>query len=191
MATDSSQLEIPEGEISIYQGPAIPWGNAMVEPAVSLIASHLADGPSGTAATWRPGRACTWRHSSPEWDSATWAVGAVHALEYPIGGAVHCSHGCGNGLLLPYVMEFNKPGPGGGSGPPGRTHGASGLRACPQRPAADARPSSGVRALRKEIGIPDKLREIGVQEHQLRSFAEAAFGIKRLIAQQSPSGRGG
>ena len=35
--------------------------------------------------------------------------------------------------------------------------------------------------MRKEIGIPDKLREIGVQEHQLRSFAEAAFGIKRLM----------
>jgi alcohol dehydrogenase class IV len=36
-------------------------------------------------------------------------VGLVHALEYPIGALTHCSHGEGNGLLLPYVMEFNKP----------------------------------------------------------------------------------
>src|SRR5204863_9983396 len=34
-------------------------------------------------------------------------VALVHAMEYPVGGAVHCSHGAGNGLLLPYVMRFN------------------------------------------------------------------------------------
>ena len=37
------------------------------------------------------------------------AVALVHALEYPIGGAVHVSHGAGNGLLLPYVMRYNLP----------------------------------------------------------------------------------
>ena len=36
-------------------------------------------------------------------------VAVVHALEYPVGGATHCSHGAGNGLLLPYVMRFNLP----------------------------------------------------------------------------------
>ena len=35
-------------------------------------------------------------------------VALVHALEYPVGGATHCSHGCGNGLLLPYVMRYNR-----------------------------------------------------------------------------------
>ena len=36
-------------------------------------------------------------------------VALVHALEYPLGGATHCSHGAGNGLLLPYVMRYNLP----------------------------------------------------------------------------------
>ena len=36
-------------------------------------------------------------------------VALVHALEYPLGGALHCSHGAGNGLLLPFVMRFNLP----------------------------------------------------------------------------------
>src|SRR5205807_6677199 len=36
-------------------------------------------------------------------------VALVHALEYPVGGATHCSHGAGNGLLLPFVMRFNMP----------------------------------------------------------------------------------
>ena len=34
-------------------------------------------------------------------------VALVHALEYPLGGLTHCSHGAGNGLFLPYVMRFN------------------------------------------------------------------------------------
>ncbi len=33
----------------------------------------------------------------------------VHALEYPIGALTHCSHGEGNGLLLPHVMQYNLP----------------------------------------------------------------------------------
>jgi alcohol dehydrogenase len=36
-------------------------------------------------------------------------VAIVHALEYPIGVLTHCSHGEGNGLLLPHVMRFNLP----------------------------------------------------------------------------------
>ena len=36
-------------------------------------------------------------------------VTTVHALEYPIGVLTGCSHGAGNGLLLPYVMEYNVP----------------------------------------------------------------------------------
>lgn len=34
-------------------------------------------------------------------------VGAVHALAYPLGGLYRIPHGVANGLLLPYVMEFN------------------------------------------------------------------------------------
>jgi alcohol dehydrogenase class IV len=37
-------------------------------------------------------------------------VTAVHALSYPLGVEYHVPHGVANGLLLPYVMEFNVPG---------------------------------------------------------------------------------
>src|SRR5260370_41500721 len=40
---------------------------------------------------------------------SNFGVALVHALEYPVGGATHCSHGAGNGLLLPFVMRFNLP----------------------------------------------------------------------------------
>jgi alcohol dehydrogenase class IV len=38
-----------------------------------------------------------------------------------------------------------------------------------------------VRTLRHEIGIPDRLRQIGVREEQLSGFAQAASGIQRML----------
>jgi alcohol dehydrogenase class IV len=106
-------------------------------------------------------------------------VAVVHALEYPIGGATHCSHGAGNGLLLPYVMDFNKS-------------------ACPERMARVARllgedvaglsndeaatvAVQAVTRLRDDIGVPGRLRTLGVQESQLAGFAEKAFTVKRIL----------
>ena len=106
-------------------------------------------------------------------------VAAVHAMEYPVGGAVHCSHGCGNGLLLPYVMRFNLP---------ARVHefaqiaellgeSVSGLS---EQQAAE-RAVMAVDKLRADIGIPGRLRDIGVKQEQLKGFAERAFGIRRVL----------
>ena len=36
-------------------------------------------------------------------------VTAVHSISYPLGGTYGIAHGIGNGLLLPYVLEFNLP----------------------------------------------------------------------------------
>jgi alcohol dehydrogenase class IV len=38
-----------------------------------------------------------------------------------------------------------------------------------------------VERLRNDIGIPGRLRDLGVREEQLRPFAEKAFGIKRIL----------
>jgi len=36
-------------------------------------------------------------------------VTAVHSISYPLGGVYGVPHGVGNGLLLPYVLEFDMP----------------------------------------------------------------------------------
>lgn len=36
-------------------------------------------------------------------------VTAVHSISYPLGGMFGIPHGIGNGLLLPYVLEFDLP----------------------------------------------------------------------------------
>ena len=38
-----------------------------------------------------------------------------------------------------------------------------------------------VEKLRNDIGIPARLRDLGVKEEQLRLFAEKAFNVKRLM----------
>jgi alcohol dehydrogenase class IV len=47
--------------------------------------------------------------------------------------------------------------------------------------AAAERAVAAVERLRNDIGIPGRLRDLGVTEDQLRPLAERAFGIKRIL----------
>jgi alcohol dehydrogenase len=94
-------------------------------------------------------------------------VSAAHALQFAVGAATHTSHGLGTGLLLPYVMEFNRP------ARPDEIAQLSSLM------GGDA--VSQVHALGLKVGLPKSLAEIGVQRHDLRPMAEASVEIKRLV----------
>ena len=94
-------------------------------------------------------------------------VGAAHALQFVVGAATHTSHGLGTGLLLPYVMEFNR------SARPDEIAQLSALV------GGDA--VAEVHALGLRIGLPASLADIGVARDELRGMAEAAAGIKRLV----------
>ena len=94
-------------------------------------------------------------------------VSAAHALQFTVGAATHTSHGLGTGLLLPYVMEYNR------SARPDEIAELSALM------SGDA--VSQVHALGLQIGLPASLAEIGVAQGDLRGMAQAAVGIKRLV----------
>jgi alcohol dehydrogenase len=49
-----------------------------------------------------------------------------------------------------------------------------------QRAAAE-RAIEAVETLRNDIGIPRRLRDLGVERSQLREFAEKAISIKRIL----------
>jgi alcohol dehydrogenase class IV len=100
-------------------------------------------------------------------------------MEYPVGGAVHCSHGCGNGLLLPWVMRFNLPARVREFSTIARLLGEE-ITGLSEQQAAE-RAITAVDRLRADIGIPGRLRELGVRAEQLRGFAERAAGIKRIL----------
>jgi alcohol dehydrogenase class IV len=99
-------------------------------------------------------------------------------MEYPVGGAVHVSHGAGNGLLLPFVMRFNLPNRVVETAQIGDWLGKIwGHGTFEFAESAIAQ----VEQLRVDIGIPTRLRDIGVKEDMLPGFAAKAFAIKRLM----------
>jgi alcohol dehydrogenase len=106
-------------------------------------------------------------------------VAIVHALEYPIGVLTHCSHGEGNGLLLPHVMRFNLP-----QCISQFAEISSWL--CPSTIADSTEAAANlaieaVVTLQALIGIRPRLRDLGLQANQIPIVAQKAFQIKRLM----------
>jgi alcohol dehydrogenase class IV len=106
-------------------------------------------------------------------------VAVVHALEYPLGGATHCSHGSGNGLLLPFVMRFNLPARVARFARIAQLLGEDVVGLVEQ--GAAERAIAAVERLKSDIGIPQRLRDLGVTPDQIPVFAEKAFAVKRIL----------
>ncbi len=176
-AVDNEVFPLPPGERSAYQGRN-PFGDMVAEKAIRLIAANLRQAVAdGTNLAAREAMALGATLGGMAFSNV--GVAAVHALEYPIGGAVHCSHGAGNGCLLPYVMRFNLPARvphfariAGFLGED--TAGLSELDAANLGIAA-------VEQLKQDIGIPARLRDLHVTPEQLPVFAEKAFAVKRIM----------
>jgi alcohol dehydrogenase class IV len=168
-----------EGELplGIYQG-RYPLSDVLAEKAIGLIGQYLRRAVyEGGDVEAREGMHLASLLAGMSFSNA--GLTAVHALEYPVGVMTGCTHGAGNGLFLPYVMEYNIP-------------------ACPERLATVAellgeevrglslrtaaeRAVEAVQCLKEEIGIPMRLRDLGVEETELRSLAEDTAQIARLL----------
>jgi alcohol dehydrogenase class IV len=169
-AVDNADFPLPAGERSVYQGKH-PMGDLVAEKAIRLVGQYLRRAvKDGSDLEAREGMALAATLAGLAFSNV--GVAVVHALEYPIGGAVHCSHGCGNGLLLPFVMRFNL------SARPREF--AEIARLLGEEPIAE-RAITAVERLRADIGIPPRLSDIGVRDEQLRPFAEKAIGIRRIL----------
>jgi alcohol dehydrogenase class IV len=99
----------------------------------------------------------------------TAGTAAAHALQYPVGALTHTSHGVGVGVLLPYVMAFNRPVIGDELQAAGTALGASG-------DVVEA-----VAALLADVGIPRTLAELGITENQLDDVARLGMQSGRLV----------
>jgi alcohol dehydrogenase len=158
------------GGATVYQGKN-PLADVVAREAIRLVSTHLRDAVhTPTNAIARDGMALAGTLGGLAFSNA--GVALVHAMEYPVGGAVHVSHGAGNGLLLPYVMRFNLP-----KCEP--TMAELGELLTGKRDAEAA--ITAVEKLRSDIGIPTRLRDLGVTPEMLPGFAEKAFAIKRLM----------
>lgn len=104
---------------------------------------------------------------------------AAHALQYPIGARTQTSHGLGVAMLLPHVLEMNLS---------VRTAEIAAIeRMLDRGSASDDRiaASSFIATLREtneRVGIPGRLREIGVSRRDIPQLAQAACSVTRLLS---------
>lgn len=176
-AIDFSSLDAPPSESFPYSGRT-PMGDLLAAEAISLVGQHLArcvQEPGNLAA--REGMSLAATLAGMAFSNC--AVAVVHALEYPIGASVHVSHGAGNGLLLPYVMRFNRP------AKPAQFARIATLLGVETHSLSEEQAGLAgiveIERLRQSIGIPTRLRDLGVLPEQLQLFARKSFEIKRLM----------
>ena len=102
-------------------------------------------------------------------------LGAIHALSHPFGGLYDAHHGLLNGIIMPYVLKANR----------------RKIEKDIERAAAYLGIKGGfngflkwVLALRKEIGIPHALKDIGIDTKRLGEVA--AMAVKDPSAGGNP-----
>ena len=176
-AVDNATYPLPAGETSVYQGKNA-FADMCAEKAIVLVGRFLRRAvKDGNDLEARDGMALAATLGGMAFSNA--GVALVHAMEYPVGAAVHVSHGAGNGLLLPYVMRYNMPAREEAFGYIAELLGDDTTGEF-EAGAAEAA-IKAVEDLRADIGIPTRLRDIGVKEEMLPTFAEKAFSFKRLM----------
>lgn len=115
---------------------------------------------------------------------ASAGVGACHALAYPMGAVYDIAHGLANSILLPYVMAYNLE-----SAPEKFAQIAawtqqSGSSCCPasDHKITGAKGIEIIEMISAKIGIPKRLRDLGIPASAINAMAESAMTVARPIA---------
>ena len=106
-------------------------------------------------------------------------VTAVHALAYPLGGQFNVAHGIANGLLLPYVMEFNVLGNIPKFAQIAQLLGEKLDHLSLLDQAYQA--AKVVKAIYRDLKIPQSLTELKVPKEAIPGMAKAAINVTRLM----------
>lgn len=106
-------------------------------------------------------------------------VAAVHALAYPIGGHFHVPHGLSNALVLAHVLRFNLP-------EASHVYAEIATDVFPELGAisAELRGEAFVgrlAELSRELGVPQRLRDVNIAKDDLPKLARGAMKQTRLL----------
>ncbi|PQP81098.1 lactaldehyde reductase [Paenibacillus sp. PCH8] len=100
-------------------------------------------------------------------------LGYVHAMAHQLGGVYDLPHGVCNAMLLPYVEEMNA------KHVPGKFRHIAKAIGMDVKERSDEECSDyvieAIRQLAKEVGIPEKLSELGVQDPDVELLADNAM----------------
>lgn len=109
------------------------------------------------------------------------STAAVHALAYPLGGTFHIPHGLSNTLMLKSVMEYSVAGDLERYADLAAAMGEN-IERLTEREAA-FKSIEGVENLATDLGVPTRLREMGIPREAIPRMAEDASRHTRLILQ--------
>jgi alcohol dehydrogenase class IV len=107
-------------------------------------------------------------------------LGAIHSLSHPVGAVHNSHHGETNGVVMPYVLIFNRPAIEEKMLQLARYLGLSdpGFQAV----------LDWVLALRKEIGIPATLADLGVKDEDIERLVPMAVDDPSTGGNPRPAG---
>ncbi|WP_153732758.1 iron-containing alcohol dehydrogenase [Sporosarcina obsidiansis] len=100
-------------------------------------------------------------------------LGLVHGISHAIGAQYDAPHGIVNAILLPYVLEYNWI-----ANPKKFADIAQALRVNTSGMSTEDAAKAGVKRVKeltKEVGIPEKLGEIGVSKESIDVLTDIAF----------------
>jgi alcohol dehydrogenase class IV len=93
-------------------------------------------------------------------------LGAIHALSHPVGSLYDTHHGLTNGVVMPYVLEFNR------TAIDAKLARLAAWLGLPE--ASFEAVLQWVLDLRNEIGIPHTLKDLGVDNQRIDELARMA-----------------
>ncbi|MEE2640806.1 MAG: iron-containing alcohol dehydrogenase [Planctomycetota bacterium] len=167
LVTDASRLEQSGSGLRPYCGKN-SLSDLHAGRAIELIANHLEAAVNEPAAESRTAMALGATLAGLAFSNA--GVTLVHALEYPIGCRYGCPHGAGNGILLPEFLRFLS------EERKQEIRTIAGWMHLEQESVVER-----VMAIRRNIGLPESLTEVGAKQDDLPQLAETAGSITRLM----------
>lgn len=100
-------------------------------------------------------------------------LGVVHSLAHQLGGIYNLPHGVCNAIMLPHVIRYNAPACGEKLRRVAESMGVdtSGMNIN----EANAAAINAIEKLSQDVGIPNGLKELGVEEQSINAMAKMAL----------------
>ena len=154
---------------------ATPLSDAVAAGALALLVENLAPSTADPDDSVARGR-CQFAVAMVLPQLVAVVPGLVAGLRHQLGGGLGVAHAVASTIVLPHVLRWNLP---ACEGPLTRAAAAAGL--------AGAGPLvERIAALTTELGLPGRLRDVGVGEHDLDGVADHVLGDGSIATNPRP-----